>query len=50
MNMGLSRNEISQRVNDALIMVDMASYAKKPVDASEFRTEEAGLHCGRPLR
>lgn len=36
MNMGLSRNEISQRVNDALIMVDMAPYAKKPVDALSF--------------
>ena len=36
MNMGLSGNEISQRVNDVLIMVDMAPYAKKPVDALSF--------------
>ncbi|HHT9111237.1 MAG TPA: energy-coupling factor ABC transporter ATP-binding protein [Candidatus Brocadiaceae bacterium] len=36
MNMGLSGNEISQRVNDALIMVDMSPYTKKPVDALSF--------------
>lgn len=36
MNMGLSRNEISQRANDALLMVDMLPYTKKPVDALSF--------------
>lgn len=52
MNLGLSKIEIAQRVDAALFMVDMASYANKTVDALSFGQKKrvciAGVLAMRP--
>lgn len=52
MNLGLSKIEIAQRVDAALFMVDMASYANKMVDALSFGQKKrvciAGVLAMRP--
>ena len=52
MNLGLSKNEIAQRVDEALLLVDMTQYAHKAVDALSFGQKKrvciAGVLAMRP--